>query len=390
MSDPLTTNAAAAVAPMADSSSVLSILLLCGLMGLLGQGARAAVGLKTMTASAASNPNQQTEFNAAYLLISLMIGFIAGVLAGLAVGLSHFKMIDLDNAKVLIGIAVAGYAGTDFIENTLSIFIPTGAKVPAANQDTAAAAALNTNVQALGVHVNRLAGTVAAIQTGTAARPAAAMPAAAPSADVVPGLAAAFRSCAPLVHTDIWVPPLSDAFGKYDLQTNRRMAAAIGQFLIEAGAGFREIVENLHYSSATRIHQIFPNEFPTVASAEAFVNNPEALGNRAYARKGGNGDEASGDGYRFRGRGLIQLTGRDEYAEFGTTVGMTAEQAAQYCETPTGAAMSGCWYLSSRGCLPLADVWALSKITRKVNGAAMLENDKRIAFSNAFLSAFGN
>jgi predicted chitinase len=396
MSDPVTTSAAGAVtnvvgaASMTDSSSVLSILLLCGLMGLIGQGARAAVGLKTMTASATSAPSQQTEFNAAYLLISLMIGFIAGVLAGLAVGLSHFKQINLDDAKVLIGIAVAGYAGTDFIENTLSIIIPTGAKAPDAKPDNSAGTALNTNVQALGSHVNRLADAVATLQTSYTGSLATTMSGAAPPADVVPGLAAAFRSCASLVHTDVWVAPLSDAFSKYSLQSNRRMAAAIGQFLVEAGSGFQEVVENLHYSTAARIHQIFPNEFPTVASAESYVNNPEALGNRAYANKGGNGDEASGDGYRFCGRGLIQLTGRDEYAEFGTTVGMTAEQAAQYCETPAGAAMSGCWYLSSRGCLPLADVWALSKITRKVNGAAMLGNDQRIAFSNAFLSALGN
>ena len=68
---------------------------------------------------------------------------------------------------------------------------------------------------------------------------------------------------------------------------------------------------------------------------------------------------------------------------------MTADQAAHHCETPAGAAMSGCWYLSSRGCLPLADVWALSKITRKVNGVAMLENNQRIAYSNAFLGALG-
>ena len=135
-----------AAAAMAGSSSVLSILLLCGLMGLIGQGARAAVGLKTMTASAANAPTQQSEFNAAYLVISLMIGFIAGVLAGLAVGLSHFQQIDLNNAKILIGVAVAGYAGTDFIENTLSIIIPTSTKPPATKQASDVVTGFNTNV----------------------------------------------------------------------------------------------------------------------------------------------------------------------------------------------------------------------------------------------------
>jgi predicted chitinase len=173
------------------------------------------------------------------------------------------------------------------------------------------------------------------------------------------------------------------------MTSNKRMAAAIGQFLVEAGVAFQEVVENLRYKTASRIVQILPREFATEADAQPYVNNPEALGNRAYANKLGNGNEASGDGYRFRGRGLIQLTGRNEYAQFGAAMGMTAEQASQYCETPEGAAMSGCWYLSSRGCLAFADSWNLSEITRRVNGSAMLENSQRIAFSNAVLQSLG-
>jgi predicted chitinase len=377
-----------ATIPGIDSGTVLTTLLLCGLMGLLGQGARAAIGLKNMTASAAAAPNQQSEFNAAYLLVSLMIGFLAGVLAGLAVGLAHLIKINLADIKLLLGIAVAGYAGADFIENTLSIVILGTAKARDPGQgDVGVKPAADPSIRA---PVDQVRTSGAAVFS-TQPRPNAVAPgAAAPSPDLVPGLAAAFKSCARLVDADVWVPPLSAAFTKFDMLTNKRMAAGIGQFLIEAGAGFQEVVENMHYSTAQRIRDIFPDEFPTVASAEAYVKDPEALGNRAYANKLGNGDEASGDGYRFRGRGLIQLTGRDEYSEFGTTVSMTAEQASQYCETPEGAAMSGCWYLQSRGCLPLADVWALSKITRKVNGAAMLENSRRIAYSNAFLHALGN
>jgi predicted chitinase len=360
-----------------DSGTVLSALLLCGLMGLLGQGARAVVGLKNMTASATAAPNQQSEFNAAYLLVSLMIGFIAGVLAGLAVGLGSFVKINTGDIKVLLGIAVAGYAGADFIENSLSIVLPSTAK------------AVDPNVRGLGDRVSKLTTAVSSIQARLSSSAAAPI-AAAPSPGLLPGLVAAFKTCAHLVNTDVWVPALSAAFAKFDLLTNRRVAAGVGQFLVEAGSGFQEVVENLRYSTAQRIHDILQDEFPTVASAKHYINNPQALGNRAYANKLGNGDEASGDGYRFRGRGLIQLTGREEYAEFGATISMTAEQAAQYCETPEGAAMSGCWYLSSRGCLSLADVWALSKITKKVNGDAMLENSQRIAYSNAFLQALGN
>jgi hypothetical protein len=91
---------------------VLAILLLCGLMGLLGQGVRAVVGLKGVTSSQGI-PNQQSEFNAAYLFFSLMIGFLTVILAGLAIGLSSFQTIDLGNLKTLLGVAAAGYAGTD-------------------------------------------------------------------------------------------------------------------------------------------------------------------------------------------------------------------------------------------------------------------------------------
>jgi predicted chitinase len=87
--------------------------------------------------------------------------------------------------------------------------------------------------------------------------------------------------------------------------------------------------------------------------------------------------------------GRVQVTGRNEYTQFGATVGMTAGQASQYLETPAGAAMSGCWYLSSNGCLPLAEAWNISEITRRVNGSAMEANAQRIAYSNAILQALG-
>jgi putative chitinase len=182
---------------------------------------------------------------------------------------------------------------------------------------------------------------------------------------------------------------LAAAFSKFDLRTNRRVAAAVGQFLVEAGASFQELAENLNYTHAGRISEVFPHEFPTPADAEPFVGKPEALANRVYAHKLGNGDEASGDGWRFRGRGLIQITGREEYAEFGATLGMAPEQVAAHSETPEGAAMSGCWYLASKGCLVLADHWLISKITLRVNGRAMVGAHQRQAYSEAMLKALG-
>jgi predicted chitinase len=365
-------------------AQVLAILLLCGLLGLLGQGVRAVVGLKGMT-SGQGVPNQQSEFNAAYLFFSLMIGFLAGVLAGLAMGLGSFQTIDVNNLKILFGVAAAGYAGTDFIENTFPIIFPSPSKTTAAKPNVVT----DANIQALGGHVNTLNASVSSLTNALGTISGGVQARVAPPPVGVPGLAVALNAAAPHVDTNVWVLPLSAAFTKFDMLSNKRMAAAIGQFLVEAGAAFQELVEDLRYSHASRLVEVFPREFPTEADAQPYVNNPEALGNRVYANKLGNGNEASGDGYRFRGRGLIQLTGRSEYIQFGTAIGMTAEQAAQYCETPAGAAMSGCWYLSSRGCLPFADSWDLSEITRRVNGAAMLGNAQRIAYSEAVLNSLG-
>ena len=252
-------------------AQVLAILLLCGLMGLLGQGVRAVVGLKSAT-SGQGAPTQQSEFNAAYLFFSLMIGFLAGILAGLAIGLSNFQTIDLDNLKILFGVAAAGYAGTDFIENTFSIIFPSPSKPAAAKPDVVA----DANIQALGTHVSTLNTSISSLTNtlnsgGAYARVA-------PSAVGVPGLAVALNAAAPHVDTNVWVPPLSAAFTKFDMLSTRRIAAAIGQFLLEAGAAFQELVENLRYSHASKLVQVFPREFPTEADAQPYVNNPEGFG----------------------------------------------------------------------------------------------------------------
>ncbi|MGD0192174.1 MAG: hypothetical protein ABSD74_15650 [Rhizomicrobium sp.] len=336
-------------------ADALVALLICGLLGMLGQGIRAIVGLKNANALNTTTPGRQSVFSAAYLLVSLMIGFIAGILAGFVVGLNNFIKLDPSNIKLFAAIAASGYAGADFIENSMSLIITN----PATKTTPPAAAD----------------------------QPRAAMIAVAPS--VEPPLTAALSVVAPHVSRTTWVPALTAAFAKFDVNDNRREAAAVGQFLVEAGSAFQETVENLIYTSAQHIADVFPDEFATAADAEPYVRNPVGLGNRAYANKLGNGDEASGDGYRYRGRGLIQLTGRDEYAEYAATIGKSVEDAAAYCETPEGAAMSGCWYLSSRGCLPLADAWQIDTITLKVNGHKMEGAAQRRAYSAAMLKQLG-
>ncbi|MBI3677962.1 MAG: glycoside hydrolase family 19 protein [Proteobacteria bacterium] len=351
-----------------SGADALNALLLCGMMGVLGQGVRAAVGLKGSNPNMGA-PNPQSAFSAAYFALSLMIGFIAGVGAGLLLGLQNFTHVNLADVKSLLGIAASGYAGADFIENSLSIVIR-----PPAQQAASAATTSAT--------------TATAAQPATALL-AAAAPAPSIASDGSNSLAAALSIVAPGVNRSTWLQPLLAAFAKFDVTNNKRKAVAIGQFLVEAGASFQEVVENLNYTHADHIAAVFPHAFPTAQSAQPFVGNSQALADRVYANRLGNGDEQSGDGYRFRGRGLIQLTGRDEYAEFGATIGKSAEDTAAYCETPEGAAASGCWYLSARGCLSLADAWEISLVTRKVNGAAMLGNAQRIAYAQAMLKHLG-
>jgi predicted chitinase len=165
------------------------------------------------------------------------------------------------------------------------------------------------------------------------------------------------------------------------------MAAAVGQFMVEAGPAFHEVEESLYYTHAERLCAVFPHEFPNVAAAAPYLRDPQKLANHVYAGKNGNGNEASGDGYLFRGRGLIQITGRTEYTALAAALGQTPAAAADYCLTTAGAAMSGSWYLSTNGCLPMADAWNIAGITRAVNGKAMTGAAQRLADSNAMLAA---
>ncbi len=210
-------------------------------------------------------------------------------------------------------------------------------------------------------------------------------PALSPTPATIAGLSTALEAVSPGLDWAEWGDAVQRALTHFDMTTPKRVAAALGQFLVEAGPTLSDTEENLNYSSAARILAVYPSHFADEAAAAIYINSPRALANYVYANRLGNGSAASGDGWLFRGRGLIQLTGRDAYNRFAAQMDMALEDAPSYCETPAGAAMSGCWYLSTVNFNYLADGWEISAITHVVNGSAMLGAAQRLSYSNQLL-----
>jgi putative chitinase len=163
-----------------------------------------------------------------------------------------------------------------------------------------------------------------------------------------------------------WVDQIKNACKKYNIDTVREVACFLAQSSHESG-GFTRLTENLNYS-AKRLTQVWPKRFPTLAIANQYAKNPQKLANNVYANRMGNGAPATGDGYRFRGQGLFQLTGRSNYTAFAKSIGMTVEKASEYIGTREGAAMSAAWYFDENGLDRLAATPGVEDETRAING----------------------
>lgn len=167
---------------------------------------------------------------------------------------------------------------------------------------------------------------------------------------------------------DAWAAALHPHLALRGLTTPQRLGAFLANVAHES-AGFTRLVENLHYSSADRIRVVWPSRFPTPGSAEPFVRNPQALANRVYADRLGNGSEASGEGWRYRGRGLIQVTGRANYAAAAAALGKGLDDVfLAWCETREGAAATACWWWSANGCNAIADRGDAVRLRERING----------------------
>lgn len=154
--------------------------------------------------------------------------------------------------------------------------------------------------------------------------------------------------------TQAWVEPLNAAMREFGIGANaHRIAAFLGQIAVESGE-LRRMEENLHYT-AKRLCAVWPKRFPTLADAQPYAGNPEALANRVYADRIGNGNTASGDGWRYRGRGLMQVTGRGNYASVGKALGLNLIRSPDLLLQPEIAARSAGQFWFSHGCNELAD-----------------------------------
>jgi putative chitinase len=175
-----------------------------------------------------------------------------------------------------------------------------------------------------------------------------------------------------------WHEALNRILPAYKINTKARIAGFLAQCCHESN-NFKVLEENLNYS-ADGLNKIFPKYFKNAGrDANEYARQPEKIANVVYSNRMGNGSERSGDGWKFRGRGVIQLTGRDNYTNFGKHphVGRSAEEVIGYLETKRGALASAAWYWESRNINAAADAGDIVKMTKLVNGGTIGLDDRK-------------
>jgi putative chitinase len=180
-----------------------------------------------------------------------------------------------------------------------------------------------------------------------------------------------------------WVDALNETFNRFHIDTPRQQAAFIGQCGHECG-NFRILEENLNYKAAT-LMKLWSKRFPSLEIASQYAGNPKKIANMVYASRMGNRDEQSGDGYRFRGRGCIQLTGSANYFHAGQALGIDFMSDPDQVATPKFAALTAGWFWSTHNCNALAENADWTGLTKKINGGT-IGLDDRISHTNLALN----
>lgn len=188
-----------------------------------------------------------------------------------------------------------------------------------------------------------------------------------------------FKKCFPAnKEPQEWTDALNAVLPLYQINSGARIAHFLAQCGHES-IGFTAVKENLNYS-ADALTATWPKRFPA-GLAESYHRQPERIANRAYADRLGNGPEASGDGWRYRGRGVIQVTGKGNYSDFAKSAGKTLEDVVAYLETKRGAVESACWYWKTRGLNSIADSGDILSLTKRINGGTNGLEDRKARFA---------
>jgi putative chitinase len=183
---------------------------------------------------------------------------------------------------------------------------------------------------------------------------------------------------------DHWVKALTEILPDYGITTPKRVAAFIAQAAHESG-NFTALQENLNYRAET-LSKVWPSRFPPNVAGQ-YAHNPEAIANRAYGGRMGNGPEETGDGFKYCGRGLIQLTGKDNYQAFADSMECGLDEVANYMHTFEGAVQSACWFWESNNLNKWADAGDIKTMTKIINGGYLGLED-RINHYNHALEVF--
>jgi putative chitinase len=175
-------------------------------------------------------------------------------------------------------------------------------------------------------------------------------------------------------YADHWFEALCEILPDYEINTVPRVAAFLAQTAHESG-GYRAIKENLNYKAAS-LRKVFPKYFPTDELANAYAQKPEMIANRVYGGRMGNGDEHSGEGYKYCGRGLIQLTGKDNYTRYAQSLEISVEEASEHLTTFEGCVQSAAWFWEANNLNQWADAGDILTLTKRINGGTIGLEDR--------------
>ena len=178
-----------------------------------------------------------------------------------------------------------------------------------------------------------------------------------------------------------WYHALSMILPDYNIDTVPRVAAFVAQCAHES-ANFKFLKENLNYK-AESLMRVWPSRFPNIDVARQYAMQPEKIANKVYCDRMGNGPESSGDGWRYAGKGLIQLTGRDNYTRFAESIETPVEEIPDYLGTFEGAVQSACWFWEVNNLNQWADAGDILTLTKRINGGVIGLEDRKKHYAHA-------